>query len=54
MILAQLWMIFLVGKWQIQNVHSGEKDRTLFFNKMHQKVNKLRARITIDETYEFE
>ncbi len=35
-------------------VHSGEKDRTLFFNKMHQKVNKLRERITIDQTYGFE
>ncbi len=35
-------------------VHSGEKDRTLFFNKMHQKVNKLREIITIDDTYGFE
>lgn len=35
-------------------VHSGEKDRTLFFNKMHQKINKLRERITIDETFGFE
>ncbi|RZN82826.1 MAG: hypothetical protein EVB11_07405 [Winogradskyella sp.] len=35
-------------------VHSGEKDRTLFFNRMHQKVNKLRDRITIDETFDFE
>jgi len=35
-------------------VHSGEKDRTLFFNKMHQKVNKLRERITIEESYAFE
>lgn len=24
-------------------VHSGEKDRTLFFNRMHQKINRLRA-----------
>lgn len=35
-------------------VHSGEKDRTLFFNKMHQKINKLREKITIDESYGFE
>lgn len=35
-------------------VHSGEKDRTLFFNKMHHKVNKLRERITIDESFGFE
>jgi len=35
-------------------VHSGEKDRTLFFNKMHQKINKLRERITIDENFGFE
>ena len=35
-------------------VHSGEKDRTLFFNKMHQKINRLRERITIDETFGFE
>ena len=35
-------------------IHSGEKDRTLFFNRMHQKVNKLRERITIDETFGFE
>ena len=35
-------------------VHSGEKDRTLFFNKMHQKINKLRERITIDENFGFD
>ena len=35
-------------------VHSGEKDRTLFFNKMHQKINKLRERITIDKALGFE
>ena len=35
-------------------VHSGEKDRTLFFNKMHQKVNKLRERITIDKALGFD
>jgi hypothetical protein len=34
-------------------VHSGEKDRTLFFNRMHQKINKLRERITIDDTFGF-
>ena len=35
-------------------VHSGEKDRTLFFNRMLQKVNKLRDKITIDDTFGFE
>ncbi|MDX5583947.1 MAG: hypothetical protein QNK20_03305 [Aureibaculum sp.] len=35
-------------------VHSGEKDRTLFFNRMHQKVKKLRDKITIDDTFGFE
>ncbi len=35
-------------------VHSGEKDRTLFFNKMHQKINKLRDRITINKALGFE
>jgi len=35
-------------------VHSGEKDRTLFFNRMHKKINKLRERITIDEAFGFE
>lgn len=32
-------------------VHSGEKDRTLFFNKMHQKINKLREQITLNKTF---
>ena len=31
-------------------VHSGEKDRTLFFNKMHGKINRLRERIALNET----
>ena len=35
-------------------VHAGEKDRVLFFDKMHLKINKLRERITIDETFAFE
>ncbi len=35
-------------------VHSGEKDRTLFFNKMHKKINQLRERITIDQALGFE
>nr|WP_321231886.1 hypothetical protein [uncultured Psychroserpens sp.] len=35
-------------------VHSGEKDRTLFFNKMLQKVNTLRERITLNESSSFE
>ena len=35
-------------------VHAGEKDRVLLFNKMNQKINKLRERITIDEPYGFE
>lgn len=35
-------------------VHSGEKDRTLFFNKMLQKINVLRERITLNETSNFE
>ena len=35
-------------------VHAGEKDRALFFNKMNQKINKLRERITIDEPFGFE
>ena len=34
-------------------VHSGEKDRTLFFNKMHQKVNKLRDHISINKASGF-
>lgn len=36
-------------------VNAGEKDRTLFFNRMHQKINKLRERIRIDnDTFDFE
>lgn len=35
-------------------VNSGEKDRTLFFLKMHQKINKLRMRIEIDEPFVFD
>ena len=35
-------------------VHSGEKDRTLFFNKMHRKINKLRERITMEVSFGFE
>jgi len=36
-------------------VNSGEKDRSLFFNRMHQKVNRLRERIRIDdEAFDFE
>ncbi len=34
-------------------VNAGEKDRTLFFHKMHQKINKLRMRIQIDEPFDF-
>ncbi|WP_422107376.1 hypothetical protein [Winogradskyella sp.] len=36
-------------------VNAGEKDRTLFFNRMHQKIKKLRTRIEIDhEVFDFE
>ncbi len=35
-------------------VHSGEKDRTLFFNKMQKKVDKLRKQIIVDNTTRFE
>lgn len=35
-------------------VNSGEKDRTLFFLKMHQKINRLRMRIEIDEPFVFD
>ena len=36
-------------------VNAGEKDRSLFFNRMHQKINRLRERIFIDsETFDFE
>lgn len=31
-------------------VHSGEKDRTLFFNKMHGKINRLRDRILLNDS----
>ena len=34
--------------------NAGEKDRNLFFSKMHQKINKLRMRIKIDEPFTFE
>lgn len=34
-------------------VNSGEKDRNLFFNKMHQKLTKLRTQIQIDEPFAF-
>jgi hypothetical protein len=33
--------------------HSGEKDRTLFFNRMHQKINTLRERIDIEKKLSF-
>jgi hypothetical protein len=36
-------------------VNAGEKDRSLFFNRMHQKINRLRERIIIDnDTFDFE
>lgn len=35
-------------------VHSGEKDRTLFFNKMHLKVNKLRDQIIVSKSYDLD
>ncbi|WP_299119739.1 hypothetical protein [uncultured Winogradskyella sp.] len=35
-------------------VHSGEKDRVLFFNKMIQKIDKLRSRINLEESFGFE
>ena len=36
-------------------VNSGEKDRSLFFNRMHQKINRLRERIRIDnDAFDFE
>lgn len=34
-------------------VNSGEKDRSLFFKNMHQKINKLRERIQIGESFGF-
>ena len=36
-------------------VNAGEKDRSLFFNRMHQKINRLRDRIIIDnDAFDFE
>lgn len=36
-------------------VNAGEKDRSLFFNRMHQKINKLRNRIIIEnDPFDFE
>jgi len=35
-------------------VNAGEKDRTLFFNKMHRKINKLRDQINANEPFTFE
>lgn len=35
-------------------VNVGEKDRSLFFNRMHKKINKLREIIENDETFDFE
>ncbi|MFH4964905.1 hypothetical protein V8G69_07870 [Gaetbulibacter sp. M235] len=36
-------------------VNAGEKDRSLFFNRMHQKINRLRNRIILDnDTFDFE
>lgn len=36
-------------------VNAGEKDRSLFFNRMHQKINKLRKRIQLDnDIFDFE
>ena len=35
-------------------VHSGEKDRNLFFNKMHQKINKLRESINLETSIGFD
>ncbi|MEN3325077.1 hypothetical protein VP395_15170 [Mariniflexile soesokkakense] len=35
-------------------VNAGEKDRSLFFNRMHQKINRLRNRINLNnETFDF-
>ena len=34
-------------------VNAGEKDRSLFFNKMHQKIKRLREKITIDNNFDF-
>ena len=36
-------------------VNAGEKDRSLFFNRMHQKINRLRERIRLDnDAFDFE
>ncbi|BAO76211.1 hypothetical protein [Winogradskyella sp. PG-2] len=36
-------------------VNAGEKDRALFFNRMHQKINKLKTRIRLDnDIFDFE
>ena len=35
-------------------VHSGEKDRVLFFNKMIQKINKLKERIHVEDAFGFD
>lgn len=36
-------------------VNAGEKDRSLFFNRMHQKINRLKERIIIDnDAFDFE
>ena len=35
-------------------VNSGEKDRSLFFNRMHQKINRLRERIIDNDPFDFE
>lgn len=35
-------------------VNAGEKDRTLFFNRMHRKINKLRDQINANEPFNFE
>ncbi|WP_299106638.1 hypothetical protein [uncultured Winogradskyella sp.] len=35
-------------------VHSGEKDRVLFFNKMMHKINRLKELINVGNSYEFE
>ena len=35
-------------------VNAGEKDRSLFFNRMHQKINRLRERIMDNDSFDFE
>jgi len=35
-------------------VNTGEKDRTLFFNRMHRKINKLRDQINANEPFSFD